>query len=290
MTERGRDILLHRGLWWCAYYRFRRNHAAMTGVLLLVTLIFLLVFIPLFSPFQHDVIDWEHYWLQPDFTSGHYFGTDVLGRDLLVRTAMGGRISLVVGIGSAVIAILVGMLYGATAGYFGEWVDAVMMRWLEILDSLPFIFFVISLASYFGCSLLVLFTAIGVFSWLNIARIVRGQTLSLKQKEFVLVARIYGYTPFSIILRHIAPNVLGLIIVYSSLLIPSMILFESFISFFGLSVQDPMVSCGALVQSGASTLEHTHWALIGPGSFLVLTILCFTLISDGLRDAFDPQC
>lgn len=289
LIQRGCESLLPRSLWGCAYYRFKRNRAAMTGVLLLLLLILLVVLIPLVSPFCYDVIDWEHHWLQPDFASGHYFGTDLLGRDLLVRTAMGGRLSLVVGIGSTVIAVLVGTLYGTTAGYFGGWVDAVMMRWLEILDALPFIFFVISLVSYFGNSLLLVFIAIGTFSWLNIARIVRGQTLNLKQKEFVLAARIYGTPPFYIILRHMIPNVLGLVIIYGSLLVPSMILFESFISLLGLGVQEPMVSWGALVQSGASTLEHTPWALIVPGSFLLLTLLSLNLISDGLRDAFDPQ-
>lgn len=290
LIQQGRETLfLPHSLLWDACRRFKQNRAAMTGMLLLLWLILLVVFIPLFSPFHYDVIDWEHHWLKPDFASGHYFGTDLLGRDLLVRTAMGGRLSLVVGIGSTAIATLVGTLYGTTAGYLGGWTDTIMMRWLDILDVFPFIFFVILLASYFGHSLLLVFVVIGTFSWLNIAGIVRGQTLHLKQKEFILAARIYGSTPFYIILRHIVPNVLALVIVYSSLLVSSIILFEAFISFLGLGVQEPMVSWGVLLQSGASTLETTPWALIGPGSFLMLNLLCFNLISNGLRDAFDPQ-
>ncbi len=277
------------GLWWHTAYRFKRNRVAVASVIALLAVILLVLLIPLFSSFTYDAIDWEHYWLQPDFASGHYFGTDLLGRDLLVRTAVGARLSLLIGTGSTLVAILVGMLYGIIAGYLGGWIDKVMMFWLDFLDTVPFIFLVILLVTYCGNSLLWVFVAISTLSWLNIARIVRGQTLNLKQKEFVLAARIYGTTPFYIILRHIVPNVLGLVIIYSSLLVPSMILFESCISLLGLGVQEPMVSWGALVQSGASTLEHTPWALIGPGSFLVLTLLSLNLISDGLRDAFDPQ-
>lgn len=282
-------VPLNHSLWWYAYYRFMRNRAAVISVWVLLLLIGFVLFMPWFSPFPYDAMDWESMRLLPSWGSGHYFGTDALGRDLLVRTAMGGRISLMVGVLSTLIALFIGTLYGAISGYVGGWLDVVMMRCLEILDALPFIFFVILLVTCLGRNILLIFVAIGTVSWLNIARIVRGQTLSLKQKEFILAARLCGRSSRQIIVHHIVPNVLGLVVVYASLLVPSMILFESFLSFLGLGVQEPMTSWGALVQSGARAMEINPWALIGPGSLLVLTLFCFNFIGDGLRDALDPQ-
>lgn len=277
------------GLWWSTGYRFKRNRMAVAAAIVLLAVILLVLLIPLFSSFTYDAIDWEHYWLQPDFASGHYLGTDLLGRDLLVRTAMGGRLSLLVGIGSTLIAILVGMLYGIIAGYLGGWIDKVMMFWLDFLDTVPFIFLVILLVTYCGNSLLWVFVAISTLSWLNIARIVRVQTLNLKQKGFVLAAQLCGVKPFNIMLRHIVPNVLGLVVVHSSLLIPAIILFEASVSFLGLGTQEPMTSWGSLMQLGASTMEVSPWALLCPGSFLVLTLFCCNFISDALQHALDPQ-
>lgn len=282
-------VLSNHSFWWGAYYRFIRNRAAVISVWVLLLLIVFVLFMPWFSPFTYDAMDWEAMRLLPDRSSGHYFGTDALGRDLLVRTAMGGRISLMVGVLSTLIALVIGTLYGAVSGYVGGWIDVVMMRCLEVLDTLPFIFFVILLVTCLGRNILLIFVAIGTVSWLNIARIVRGQTLSLKQKEFILAARLCGLSSRQIIMHHIVPNVLGIVVVYASLLVPSMILFESFLSFLGLGVQEPMTSWGALVQSGARALEINPWALLGPGSFLVVTLFCFNLIGDGLRDALDPQ-
>ncbi|MEW9823742.1 MAG: ABC transporter permease subunit [Candidatus Symbiodolus clandestinus] len=281
--------LVAHGLWWYAGYRFMRHRLAVVSLLLFILLVAFVLLFPLFSPFAYDAINWDEMRQLPDLAKRHYFGTDALGRDLLVRTAMGGRVSLMVGVVSALIAIIIGTLYGVIAGYFGGWIDQVMMRWLEILDTLPFIFLVILLTTCLGNNILLVFVAIGTVSWLNIARIVRGQVLSLKQKEFILAARLCGASSAAIITRHLVPNVLGVVVVYSSLLVPYMILFESFLSFLGLGVREPMTSWGTLIQSGARGMEVNPWALLGPGSFLVLTLLCFNFIGDGLRDALDPK-
>ncbi|MEW9890094.1 MAG: ABC transporter permease subunit [Candidatus Symbiodolus clandestinus] len=277
------------GLWWYVGHRFLRHRMAVLSLILLTLLITFILLFPQLSPFPYDTVNWNAMRLHPNFASGHYLGTDNLGRDLLVRTAMGGRVSLLVGVISALMAVIIGTLYGALAGYLGGWVDRVMMRGLEILDALPFIFLVIVLTSCLGRSILLIFIAIGTVSWLNIARIVRGQVLSLKQKEFILAAHLCGVSSAAIIIRHLIPNVLGIVVVYASLLIPSMILFESFLSFLGLGVQEPMTSWGMLIQSGARSMEVNPWALLGPGSFLVLTLFCFNFISGGLRDALDPK-
>ncbi len=227
----------------------------------------------------------------PDMESGHYFGTDSSGRDLLVRVAIGGRISLMVGHRSgAGGGNYVGTLYGAPlSGYLGGKVDSVMMRMLEILNSFPFMFFVILLVTFFGQNILLIFVAIGMVSWLDMARIVRGQTLSLKRKEFIEAAQVGGVSTANIVVRHIVPNVLGVVVVYASLLVPSMILFESFLSFLGLGTQEPLSSWGALLSDGANSMEVSPWLLLYPAGFLVVTLFCFNFIGDGLRDALDPK-
>ncbi len=203
----------------------------------------------------------------PDMESGHYFGTDSSGRDLLVRVAIGGRISLMVGIAAALVAVIVGTLYGSLSGYLGGKVDSVMMRLLEILNSFPFMFFVILLVTFFGQNILLIFVAIGMVSRLDMARIVRGQTLSLKRKEFIEAAQVGGVSTANIVVRHIVPNVLGVVVVYASLLVPSMILFESFLSFTGLGTQEPLSSWGALLSDGANSMEVSPWLLLYPAGF-----------------------
>ncbi|ESJ48169.1 oligopeptide ABC transporter permease OppC [Salmonella enterica subsp. enterica serovar Cubana str. CFSAN001083] len=208
---------------------------------------------------------------------------------MLVRVAIGGRISLMVGIAAALVAVIVGTLYGSLSGYLGGKIDSVMMRLLEILNSFPFMFFVILLVTFFGQNILLIFVAIGMVSWLDMARIVRGQTLSLKRKEFIEAAQVGGVSTASIVIRHIVPNVLGVVVVYASLLVPSMILFESFLSFLGLGTQEPLSSWGALLSDGANSMEVSPWLLLFPAGFLVVTLFCFNFIGDGLRDALDPK-
>ncbi|MFZ7283070.1 oligopeptide ABC transporter permease OppC [Avibacterium avium] len=283
------DKVEGRSLWQDARRRFFRNKAAVVSLFVLFLILLFVTFAPMLMPFSYDDTDWEMMSSPPDFESMHYLGTDGLGRDLLVRLAIGGRISLLVGIAGAFIAVLVGTLYGATAGYVGGKTDAILMRILEILYSFPFMFFVILLVTFFGQNILLIFVAIGMVSWLDMARIVRGQTLSLKRKEFIEAAIVCGVSPSQIVWRHIVPNVLGVVVVYASLLVPGMILFESFLSFLGLGTQEPLSSWGALLNDGANSMEAAPWLLIFPALFLVVTLFCFNFIGDGLRDALDPK-
>lgn len=278
-----------RSLWQDAWRRFRRNKAALiSGVILLIITAFVLI-APSLVPYTYDHTDWSNMSAAPSVATKHYFGTDTLGRDLLVRAAVGGRISLMVGIAGALVAVLVGTIYGAVSGYLGGKVDMLMMRFLEVLSAFPFMFFVILLVTLFGRNIIFIFVAIGMVSWLDIARIVRGQTLSLKNKEFIEAAHVCGVSGWSIVKRHIVPNVLGVVVVYASLLVPGMILFESFLSFLGLGVQEPMTSWGALLQEGTQTMQVAPWQLLVPSTLLVVTLFCFNFIGDGLRDALDPK-
>lgn len=278
-----------RSLWQDARRRFIHNRAALISLLVLLVITLFVIFAPMLAHFTYDDTDWGMMSSPPDTTSGHWFGTDSSGRDLLVRVAIGGRISLMVGVASALIAVIVGTLYGSVAGYLGGKIDSVMMRILEILNSFPFMFFVILLVTFFGRNILLIFAAIGMVSWLDMARIVRGQTLSLKRKEFIEAAHVGGVSTWKIVVRHIVPNVLGVVVVYASLLVPSMILFESFLSFLGLGTQEPLSSWGALLSDGANSMEVSPWLLLYPAGFLVVTLFCFNFIGDGLRDALDPK-
>lgn len=278
-----------RSLWQDAAHRFFKNKAAVISLIIIFVITLFVIFAPYLSQFAYDDTDWGMMTSSPDFLSGHYFGTDSSGRDLLVRIAIGGRISLMVGLAGAVIAVLVGTLYGATAGYLGGKIDALLMRILEILYSFPFMFFVILLVTFFGQNIFLIFIAIGMVSWLDMARIVRGQTLSLKNKEFIEAAIVCGVSSRQIVWRHIVPNVLGVVVVYASLLVPGMILFESFLSFLGLGTQEPLSSWGALLNDGAKSMEVAWWLLVIPAVFLSITLFCFNFIGDGLRDALDPK-
>ncbi|KAF6663142.1 oligopeptide ABC transporter permease OppC [Enterobacteriaceae bacterium EKM102V] len=278
-----------RSLWQDARRRFIHNRAALISLLVLLVITLFVIIAPMVAQFTYDDTDWAMMSSPPDTTSGHWFGTDSSGRDLLVRVAIGGRISLMVGVASALIAVVVGTLYGSIAGYLGGKIDSAMMRVLEILNSFPFMFFVILLVTFFGRNILLIFAAIGMVSWLDMARIVRGQTLSLKRKEFIEAAHVGGVSTWKIVVRHIVPNVLGVVVVYASLLVPSMILFESFLSFLGLGTQEPLSSWGALLSDGANSMEVSPWLLLFPAGFLVVTLFCFNFIGDGLRDALDPK-
>ncbi len=279
-----------RSLWADARRRLFANRAALLSIIMLALMILLIVLGPLISPWTYEYIDFDGVWRAPPQTEGmHYFGTDQLGRDLFVRTLVGGRISLMVGIVATLVSLLIGVAYGATAGYFGGRIDSLMMRGVDILYALPFMFLVILLMVVFGRHLLLIFVAIGAINWLDMARIVRGQTLALKNREFVIAARASGVSNGRIIRRHIVPNLLGVVMVYVTLTIPQVILVESFLSFLGLGVQEPATSWGALVNEGARDMEAAPWALVFPAAFLALTLFCFNFIGDGLRDALDPK-
>ncbi|WP_087845288.1 oligopeptide ABC transporter permease OppC [Photobacterium malacitanum] len=279
-----------RSLWQDARSRFFRNKAAMVSLVILGLITLAVIFGPMVSQYAFDDTDWYALHAAPSLgAEGHFFGTDSLGRDLYTRTLIGGRISLMVGLLGALVAVVIGTLYGAASGFIGGKTDRVMMRILEILYSIPFMFFVIVLVTFFGRNIMLIFIAIGAISWLDMARIVRGQTLSLRGKEFIEAAHVCGVSRWRIITRHIVPNVLGIVAVYSTLLVPAMILTESFLSFLGLGVQEPMTSWGALLHEGSQTMEVAIWQLLFPAGFMVITLFCFNYVGDGLRDALDPK-
>jgi oligopeptide transport system permease protein len=219
----------------------------------------------------------------------HIFGMDDAGRDLFIRVLYGARVSLSVGLVATLVSLFIGVGYGAIAGFVGGRLDEVMMRFVDILYSLPYIFLVIILMVVFGQNFFLLFVAIGAVEWLTMARIVRGQTLSVKQKEFIEAARAAGVGTFATIRRHVVPNVLGPVVVYVTLTIPTVILAESFLSFLGLGVQEPLTSWGVLISEGAQYMESAPWILIFPALFMAITLFCFNFIGDGLRDALDPK-
>ncbi|WP_299859629.1 ABC transporter permease subunit [uncultured Roseobacter sp.] len=284
-----------RSLWADARARFFRNRAAVAGLIVLMLVTAFALIGPFIAPWNNEDIDWNVLGNiieagRPSLESGHWFGTDPVGRDLFARTVQGTQISLLVGIVGALISVVVGTLYGAIAGYFGGRIDNVMMRIVDVLMSIPYMFVLILLLVVFGRSLLMLFIGIGLISWLDMARIARGQTLTLKGKAYIEAAVATGVRPFTIILRHIIPNLLGVVIVYATLLVPSMIIYESFISFLGLGVQEPLTSWGALINDGASEMNNgTLWMLTWPLFFFVITLFGFFFVGDGLRDALDPK-
>ena len=276
-----------RSLWQDARTRFFRNKAAMISLAILCGIVMAILILPHFSMYPFDEPDYGAMNQAP--SSEHWFGTDELGRDLYVRTMKGGLISLAAGISGAFVAVIIGTLYGATSGFVGGKTDKLMMRVLDILYAIPFMFFVIVLVTFFGRNIMLIFVAIGAISWLDMARIVRGQTLSLRSKEFIEAAYVCGVGKWHIITRHIVPNVLGIVVIYATLLIPQMILIESFLSFLGLGVQEPNTSWGALLQQGANTMDLAIWQLAFPAAFMVVTLFCFNYVGDGLRDALDPK-
>ena len=278
-----------RSLWVDAWHRLRRNKAALTGMLLLFVIVLLVTIGPMLNPWDHEIPDWDHYSTPPSLETGHIMGTDALGRDLFERVMIGGRISLLVGLIATLVSLVIGVTYGAVAGYMGGRVDNLMMRAVDAIYALPFMFFVILLTVVFGRNIFLIFVAIGAVNWLDMARIVRGQTLSLKTKDFIEAARASGANEAQIIRRHIVPNLLGVVVVYVSLTIPQVILVESFLSFLGLGVQEPLTSWGALVNEGAQELETAPWSLLFPAVFLALTLFAFNFLGDGLRDALDPR-
>ena len=275
-------------LWRDAWRRLLRNRMAVaSGILLLF-----IGLVTLLAPVLPGIDDPTSQNLEVGATGpswDHPFGTDMLGRDLLSRVIWGGRISILVGLIATIVSFLVGVSYGAIAGFFGGRVDNVMMRFVDVLYSLPYMFLVILLMVYFSRSIVMLFVALGLVQWLTMARIVRGQVLSIKQQEYVEAARSIGTSNLQIIFRHVIPNALGPIIVYATLTVPAVMLQEAFLSFLGLGVQPPAASWGTLVNDGAAVIAFFPWLSLFPGLALALTLFSLNFLGDGLRDALDPH-
>lgn len=272
-----------------ALRRLSHNKAAVVAIVVL-TLLILVAFIgPYLIPFGYEEPDWEAFRIAPDLASGHYFGTDPNGRDLLARVLYGTRVSLAVAGTATLVSVVIGVLYGAISGYIGGRLDAIMMRFVDIMYALPYILFVILLMVVFGRNVYLLFAAIGALEWLTMARIVRGQTLSIKQREFIEAARASGQRPFKIILKHIIPNLIGPVVIFAALTVPEIIATESFLSYLGFGVQEPLTSLGTLIAEGTDAMESMPWLLVFPACFLVALLMSLLFIGDGLRDAFDPK-
>ncbi|GAB4375765.1 MAG: ABC transporter permease subunit [Kiloniellaceae bacterium] len=278
-----------RSLWQDARARLFRNKAAVVSMVVLGVIALLAVFAPLLSPHAYDEIYWDRIQSPPDFANAHWFGTDGNGRDMFIRVLYGARVSLAVGLLATTVSLVIGVTYGAVAGYLGGRIDNLMMRIVDVLYSLPFMFFVIMLMVVFGRNIFLIFVALGAVEWLTMARIVRGQTIAVKRKEFIEAAQAGGVSNTKIIFRHVIPNVLGPVIVYMTLTIPQVILTESFLSFLGLGVQEPLTSWGVLISEGAKVMEFAPWMLAFPAVFLAATLFAFNFIGDGLRDALDPK-
>ena len=268
--------------------RLLRHRAAAAAAILLGLIVLACIAGPALLPFASDEIFWDAIQAPPDLAARPNFGTDANGRDLLARVLQGGRVSLAVGLAATLVSLVIGVAYGAVAGYAGGRADELMMRLVDILYSLPFMFFVILLTVFFGRNIFLIFVAIGAVEWLDMARIVRGQAIALKHREFVGAARALGADGFAILRRHVVPNTLGPVAVYVTLTVPKVILLESFLGFLGLGVQEPMTSWGVLIAEGTSAMESAPWLLAFPATFLAATLFCLNFIGDGIRDALDP--
>ena len=274
-------------LWHDAWLRLKKNRAAVTGGVVLAIMVVLAILTPWIAPYAYEAQNLDLGATPP--SAAHWLGTDIFGRDLLTQILYGGRISLAVGFIATAVALVIGVTWGAVAGYVGGRIDSVMMRFVDILYALPFMIFIILLMVVFGRNILLLFLAIGAVEWLTMARIMRTQVQSLRQQEFVEAAVSLGLPPSAIIFKHIIPNALGPIIVYTTLTIPSVMLLEAFLSFLGLGIQPPQTSWGLLISYGAETMEEYPWLLIFPGLALTITLFSLNFLGDGLRDALDVR-
>jgi oligopeptide transport system permease protein len=274
-------------LWQDAWVRLRKNKLAVFGLGVLVVFIVIALLTPWIAPYGYETQDLKLGASPP--SADHWLGTDIFGRDLMTLIMYGGRISLAVGFVATAVALLIGVTWGAIAGYAGGRVDAAMMRLVDILYALPFMIFIVLLMVVFGRNLLLLFLAIGAVEWLTMARIMRGQVQHLRHQEFVEAAISLGLSPAAIIFRYLIPNALGPVIVYTTLTIPSVMLLEAFLSFLGLGIQPPQTSWGLLISYGAETMEEYPWLLIFPGAALTLTLFALNFLGDGLRDALDVR-
>jgi oligopeptide transport system permease protein len=278
-----------RGPWRDARQRFLRNRAAVASLAVLTLVTLACVFGPMLLPNAFDSVDWDLMSNPPTHAGWHLFGTDELGRDLLVRTLIGGRISLTVGLLATLVSVCIGVVWGAVAGFAGGRVDGVMMRIVDMAYAVPYLLIAILVVTVFGRDILLVVGAIAAFSWLDMARVVRGQTLSIKSREFVEAARAIGVPTWRIIFQHVVPNLMGVVVIYTSILVPGVILTESVLSFLGLGVQEPMTSWGVLIHDGAAVMAAAPWMILFPAGALSITLYCANFIGDGLRDALDPK-
>jgi len=283
------DVIHEKGssLWQDAWIKLSKNYLALLGLAVLVLLVVISLLTPWIAPYSYSAQNLDLGATAPSLQ--HWLGTDVFGRDMLTRIMYGGRVSLMVGFVATGVALVIGILWGAVAGFYGGRIDALMMRIVDILYALPFMIFIVLLMVVFGRNILLLFLAIGAVEWLTMARIVRGQVMSLRHQEFVEAANSLGLSQWTIIRRHIIPNTLGPVIVYTTLTIPSVMLLEAFLSFLGLGIQPPESSWGLLISDGVETMEEYPWLLVFPGIALSLTLFALNFFGDGLRDALDPR-
>jgi oligopeptide transport system permease protein len=278
-----------RSPWADARLRFMRNRAAVFSLLLLCLITLACIVGPWLLPHAYDSTDWDAMSLPPSLKNWHWFGTDESGRDLLVRSLIGGRISLMVGVLGTIASVSLGIAWGAVAGFVGGKVDSLMMRIVDMMYAIPYLLIAVLMVTMLGRDFHLVVLTITVFSWMDMARVVRGQTLSLRSKEFVEAARAIGVPTRRIIFSHIVPNLLGVVVIYATVTVPGVILTESVLSFLGLGIQEPMTSWGVLIQDGQGVMEVSPWMLLFPGALLSITLYCFNYVGDGLRDALDPK-
>lgn len=278
-----------RSPWADARARFFRNKAAVVSLLILTLIILACVIGPMLLPYQYDAADWNAISTPPAWANRHLFGTDEQGRDLLVRTLVGGRISLMVGLLATLASVLIGVVWGASAGFIGGKADSLMMRIVDMMYAIPYLLIAILMVTILGREFYLVVLTISVFSWTDMARVVRGQTLSIKSKEYVEAARAIGVPTWRIIFQHVVPNLLGIVVIYTTITVPGVILTESVLSFLGLGVQEPMTSWGVLIHDGANVMESASWMLLFPGAALSITLYCANYLGDGMRDALDPK-
>ena len=278
-----------RNLWADARVRFFRNKAAVISLAILSLIVLACIVGPWVLPHDFDTADWDAMSVAPSMVNAHYWGTDDSGRDLLVRCLIGGRISLMVGILATIASVSLGIAWGAVAGFMGGKVDAFMMRIVDMMYAIPYLLIAILLVTVLGREFYLVVITITAFSWMDMARIVRGQTLSLRSREYVEAARSIGVSTTRIITSHIVPNLLGVVVIYTTVTVPGVILTESVLSFLGLGIQEPMTSWGVLIQDGTKVMDVSPWILLFPGAMLSITLYCFNFIGDGMRDALDPK-
>lgn len=283
------EAVAGRSPWMDARTRFLRNKAAVLSMCLLALVVFCCILGPMVLPHAFDSADWDAMSLPPTLKNFHLFGTDESGRDLLVRSLIGGRVSLIVGLLATLSSVALGIAWGATAGFVGGKVDAFMMRVVDMMYAVPYLLIAILMVTILGRAFYLVVITITVFSWMDMARVVRGQTLSLRSKEFIEAARAMGVPTRRIIFQHIVPNLLGVVVIYTTVTVPGVILTESVLSFLGLGIQEPMTSWGVLIHDGTSVMEISPWMLLFPAALLSVTLYCFNYIGDGLRDALDPK-